>query len=1463
MFLIFDTETTGLPKDWNAPITDLDNWPRVVQLAWQIHDSEGKLIEVQDHIIYPDGFDIPFNSTKIHGISTERARNEGKPLSEVLSLFESSLELCEFVVGHNVNFDLNVTGCEFYRISDHNPLELKTSLDSCTETTAGLCQLPGGRGGRFKLPKLEELYEFLFKEGFAEAHNAAFDVEATARVFLELLRLNVITAESIGKDAAFLSRFKSANPSIIQPIGLAVEEAKSKRAVGLHNKKGKTAISTPDKPALHAADVDFAHLHNHTQFSVLQATTGVSDLVNAAVENGHAGVAITDLGNLMGAFHFNKAVMNVSGNREAYEHNIKVRSGEINEPLKEYPFVGVIGCEFYVCEDRLDRTKKDDGYQIVILAKNKNGYHNLAKLSSEGMLNGFYYVPRIDKKVLLEHKDDLIVLSGGLRGEIQHLYLNVGEAQSRQALEWWLKHFGSDFYLELNRHGLEEEDHVNVQLLEYAKEYEIKYIAANSSFYLTQENAEAHDILLCVKEGAQKSTPIGRGRGFRYGFPNQEFYFKSKEEMVELFAELPEAISTTKEILDKVELYPLERNVLLPEFDIPEQFQDEKDDSDGGQRGENAYLRHLTYEGAKRRYDMVTTEIEERLDFELDTIARTGYPGYFLIVQDFCEAARQMGVSVGPGRGSAAGSAVAYCTGITNIDPIKYELLFERFLNPERVSLPDIDIDFDDEGRDKVIKYVIDKYGAPQVAQIITYVTMAAKSSIRDAGRVLELPLPDTDRIAKLIPDMTKLKKIWALDDKEIKSKFSSDEANLVKHLKELAEGEGKEAMTIQQARVLEGSVRNTGIHACGVIITPSDIRELVPVARAKDSEMWCTQFDNSVVEEAGLLKMDFLGLRTLTIIKEACRLVKQRHGVELDPDNFPLDDKKTYELFQRGETVGIFQYESAGMQKYLKELEPTEFADLIAMNALYRPGPLEYIPEFISRKHGRKEITYDLEAMESRLKETYGITVYQEQVMLLSQELAGFTKGQADILRKGMGKKKKDIIDMLKPMFLDGGEQRGHDRETLEKVWKDWEAFASYAFNKSHSTCYAWVAYQTAYIKANYPAEFMASNMSNKMSDLKEVTNLMEECRRIGVTVLGPSVNESLLRFSVNKAGAIRFGMGGMKGVGENAVREIITKREEGGNFKNLFDLLDRIDLRQANRKTIECLILGGAMDEFPNTHRAMYFTEEEGGRTFVEKAIKYVQKKKHDAESAQASLFGEGSNEELPPPKMPEISEWPKIVALKKEKEINGMYLSSHPLEDFRTEIQYFCTAEIGRLNLPNSILGRDVFVAGIVTDVEHKISKVGKGYGYFRVEDFKGDYQFRVFGNDYLKFKHFFENEQLLFIKARAKKYNQRQGEEILERLKIDIIEVKLLQDLLEEQSKLLEIKLDLASLDSKLVDTIHHLLDQYPGKKRVKLHIVDLDEDLDVKLPVNARKVSINRDLLLALEQHPLLYPKISS
>ncbi len=901
-------------------------------------------------------------------------------------------------------------------------------------------------------------------------------------------------------------------------------------------------------------DIPFSHLHCHSQYSILQATTDISALIAKAKELGMPIIALTDHGNMMGAFQFV---------RDALKAEIKP----------------VLGCEFYLCADRSNKSSKDDGFQTVLLAKNKNGYHNLAKLASYAYVQGFYYVPRIDKQLLIQYKSDLIATTGGLWGEIPFLILNVGETQAEEAFVWYKEQFGEDFYVELNRHGLPEEEKVNEVLLKFATKYDVKYFAANNAYYLDKTDAKAHDILLCVKDGETVNKPtkyIGRrGREFRFGFPNEEFYVKSPTEMKKLFADLPEAIITTNEITDKIETYKLAREVLLPKFDIPAEFIDPQDAIDGGKRGENAYLRHLTYEGAKKRsYKEITPEIEERLNFELETIERTGYPGYFLIVQDFTRAARDMGVSVGTGRGSAAGSAVAYCTGITNIDPIEYDLLFERFLNPDRVSLPDIDIDFDDEGRQSVIDYVIKKYGANQVAQIITYGTMAAKSAIRDTARVLECPpLSEAGRLANLVPDI-KLKALFAQASDRTKLKISlknkAEDITRAEELITISQGNDALSRTINQARVLEGTVRNTGIHACGVIITPDDITNFVPVALAKDSDMFCTQFDNSVVENAGLLKMDFLGLKTLTLIKDAVKIIKERHGITLDPDNFPLDDEKTYELFQRGETVGIFQYESPGMQKHMKDLKPTVFADLIAMNALYRPGPMEYIPSFIRRKHGLEPISYDLEGMEEYLQETYGITVYQEQVMLLSQKLAGFTKGEADVLRKAMGKKLKDVLDKMKPKFIEQASAKGHPIDKLEKVWKDWEAFASYAFNKSHSTCYAWIAYQTAYLKAHYPAEYMASVLSNNMNSITDVTFFMEECKRAGIQVLGPDVNESKLGFTVNKEGQVRFGMGAIKGAGEAAVLNIIEEREQNGLYKDIFDFAKRVNLRGCQQENL-----------------------------------------------------------------------------------------------------------------------------------------------------------------------------------------------------------------------------------------------------------------------------------------------------
>ncbi|HCW65570.1 MAG TPA: DNA polymerase III subunit alpha, partial [Leeuwenhoekiella sp.] len=1282
MYLIFDTETTGLPKNWSAPITDSDNWPRAIQIAWQLHDDMGNCIEHEDYLIRPDGFDIPFDAERIHGISTELAQRDGLPLGEVLGKFKAALERTKFVVGQNVGFDVNIMGAEFHRLDVTNQLQELPVLDTCTETTAQLCQIPGGRGGKFKLPTLTELHQYLFNQPFAEAHNATADVEATTRCFFELVRRRIFTQEELDVPAGYFENFSEANPQPIEFIGLKhINLKKASDEIRKELQKADQADISKEEIKENKeqlAKVDFVHLHNHSQFSILQSTASVHDLVAAAKKHKMPAVGITDMGNMMGAFHFVKAL--TAHNKAAQKKNDELL--EAGEEPTETIIKPIVGAELNVCQDHTNKSQKDNGYQIVFLAKNKRGYHNLAKMASLAYTDGFYYVPRIDRKIVERYKEDIIVLTGNLYGEVPSKVLNVGEKQAEEALLWWKETFGDDLYIEVMRHGQEDEDRVNQTLIEFSKKHDVKLVATNNTFYIDKEDAPAHDILLCVKDGEKVATPKGRGRGYRFGLDNEEYYFKSADEMKALFTDLPEAISNVDEIVDKVEAFVLARDVLLPAFTIPEEFQFEEDKQDGGKRGENKYLKHITFEGARQRYPEITPDIEERLNFELSVIENTGYPGYFLIVEDFIREARNMGVSVGPGRGSAAGSAVAYCLGITNIDPIKYDLLFERFLNPDRVSMPDIDIDFDDEGRSRVMDYVIDKYGANQVAQIITYGTMAAKSSIRDTARVLDLPLSDADRIAKLIPNMSKLAKIFGQSEADLKKKFRSEDLVKVNELLNLAEGDDLEGQTLRQARQLEGSVRNTGIHACGVIITPDDITNFVPVSIAKDSDLYVTQFDNSVVEEAGLLKMDFLGLKTLTLIKDTVKLVKHKHGIDLDPDSFPLDDQKTYELFQRGDTVGIFQYESPGMQKHMQALKPTVFEDLIAMNALYRPGPMEYIPSFIARKHGEEEIQYDLPAMEEYLEETYGITVYQEQVMLLSQKLAGFSKGDADVLRKAMGKKIFALLEKLKPQFLDGGEKNGHDRKILEKIWKDWEAFAAYAFNKSHSTCYAWIAYQTAYCKAHYPAEYMAAVLSNNMNDIKQVTFFMEECKRMGLEVLGPDVNESFRKFTVNDRGAVRFGMGAVKGVGANAVKTIVENREDGP-YRSVFDLAKRIDLRAANKKAFESLALAGGFDSFMPTHRAQYFKDEGDGITFLEKAVKYGAKFQENENSAQVSLFGEASEVQIPEPVVPPCEEWGTMEKLRREKEVVGIYISGHPLDDFKLEMDNFCNGKISDFN------------------------------------------------------------------------------------------------------------------------------------------------------------------------------------
>lgn len=1444
MYLIYDTETTGLPKNFNAPPTDVDNWPRMVQIAWQLHDKTGKLIENKSFIVKPDGYDIPFNAVQIHGISTEKAMSEGIPLIDVLEEFRKALTNTQILCGHNLSFDQGVLGCEFVRSGlDYNELDL--TIADTMESSTDFCQLPGGRYGRFKSPKLGELHEVLFGETFDEAHNASADVNATARSFMELIRLGVFKTEEIGLTEEEFVAFKEINPNPFKPFDIEIEsqvkdfkDAQDSSTVEIN----ETAKMTTDSP--------YFHFHNHTSFSVLTATTSIEALIKAAVKEKMPAVGMTDLGNLMGAFKFVKAVS-----------DLNKANSKLPNPID--PILSIVGCEVYISENytqtKFTKDNPDRRFTQLLIAKNKEGFKNLSKISSVGYIEGFYAgYPRVGKEVIEKHKEHLIATTGSLTAEIPSLILNVGELQAEEVFVWWKEVFGVDFYVELIRHGLPEEEHVNQVLLKFAEKYDVKVLAQNNTYYINQEDSEAHDILLCVRDGEKKDTPIGRGRGTRFGFVNDEFYFKSQDQMRSLFHDIPEAIDNLSELLEKIEPYDLGSDVLLPKFDIPEEFKNPEDELDNGIRGEMAYLRHITFEGAKKRYGEITPEIEDRLNFELDTIEMTGYPGYFLIVQDFTSEARKMGVSVGPGRGSAAGSAVAYCTWITNVDPIKYNLLFERFLNPDRVSLPDIDIDFDDRGRERVIQWVIDKYGKNQVAQIITYGTMAGKSAIRDTARVLDLPLSDSDRIAK--KTHMKLNKMFNTDDKILKSVLGSDEYEDTIEVKRIAAQDNLEGKTLQQAKIIEGSLRNTGVHACGVIITPKDIREMVPMAVAKDSDLLITQFDNSVVEDAGLLKMDFLGLRTLTIISDAIELIEQNHKVKIDPDEIPLDDKKTYELFQRGDMIGIFQYESAGMQKHLKALKPDKFDDLIAMNALYRPGPIQYIPNFINRKHGLEEIQYDLPDMEEYLAETYGITVYQEQVMLLSQKLANFTKGEADVLRKAMGKKLESVLANMKPKFLEGGAANNHPVEKLEKIWHDWEAFAAYAFNKSHSTCYALIGYHTAYLKAHYPAEFMAAVLSNNINNMKQVSFFMEGCRASGIPVLGPNVNESSFYFSVNEEGAIRFGMGAIKGVGALAVEAIIKERNENGKYKSIFDFVQRVDLQKATKKNIENLALAGAFDDF-ELHRAQLFYSEDNS-TNVEKLIRFGNAYQDSLNSAQTSLFGDMANEiEIVKPHLPNCLPWNSIQKLNREKEVVGIYISSHPLDDYLDELNFFQNTTLKQLkNNESHFINREVSVAGIIAEAHHKVSsKDGKEFGIFTLEDYDDQYEFRLFGEDYLKFKHFLQDNMMLGIRLKITEriYRDKEGKETGKRVYVNPVRMQLLSEVLEGMANRVVITINVNDLNQETYDALVKAIGNHRGDKKLLFIMVDLKNNTQIKLPTQSLKVDINKGLLKELREIPNL------
>ncbi|MDD3702166.1 MAG: DNA polymerase III subunit alpha [Bacteroidales bacterium] len=1431
MFLIFDTETTGLPLDKHAPLTDFANWPRMVQLAWQLHNDKGEYISSENFIIKPEGYTIPFNAARVHGITTDHALQHGISIKTVLEKFDADLAKADYIIGHNIEFDRNILGAEFLRNETTTTFLEKPQLDTCTELTASFCQIPGGRGGKFKFPTLDELYHKLFHESFSHAHNAMADVEATARCFFELLRLEVFPPDQHKLDTAFFKEFRINNPDTIRLAGLNIESNYSSVAPVVVDEAVQPKTDMPEKDAKMPATQSFSHLRIHSTFSILNSTIEIESLIKRAVAEQMPAIGLTDTANLMSAFTFIGAVN---------DHNKKERQA-VKEGKKATASLlkAILGSELYVCRDHTNKTVKDNGYLIPFFAKNKQGYHNLSKLSSASFTQGFYYVPRVDKELIMNYKEHLIVTTGSLNGEVPSLLLNMGEQQAEQALIWWKEQFGDDLYIELNRHGLPEEEHLNEWLVSMAAKHHIKYFAANDVYYLDQAEADVQDYLICIRENAHKDDPIGKGYGYRSGLPNDEYYFKSSEQMHQLFADLPDAIQTVDEIVHKVEDFRLQRDILLPEFVIPEEFIDPEDTLDHGKRGENAYLRHLAYEGAGSIFGDLSEEIISRLDFELEVIANTGYPGYFLIVHDLIQAAREMGVWVGPGRGSVAGSLVAYCIGITKINPLKYGLLFERFLNPDRISMPDIDIDFDDEGRSKVIDYAVKKYGQNRVAQIITYGTLGTKSAIRDISRTLNADQDFVDRMVSATRNV-KLGDITSLSDEKLYKKYKPEQIEVGRKLIEKSIEPTLEGKILKNAVAVEGLIRNTGVHACGHVIAPSDLREHVPVTISKESNLWTIQYDNSVAEKAGLLKIDFLGLKTLSLIKETIEIVKQRTGKVVDPDNIPWDDPKTFELFQKGETIGIFQYESVGMRKYLRELKPTTFTDLINMNALYRPGPMAYIPDYIKRKHGKEPVVYDLEDMREILEETYGITVFQEQVMLLSQKLAGFTKGLADTLRKAMGKKLHNLLADLYSQFIDGTKGKGYPEGALKKIWNDWMAFAEYAFNKSHATSYAYIAFQTAYLKANFPAEYMASVLNNSIGDIKQLTFFMEECKRMKINVLGPDINESEYKFAVNHKGEIRFGLGAIKNMGEAAAQSILEERRTNGHYQTVFNFLSRSNFKSLNKRNIEALTTAGAFDSFEGIHRAQFFYQEENeNQTFLEKAIRFAIQQQEAKKSAQINLFGELMEQESMDPKFPVCEPWSKLKELQMEMDSIGFYLSAHPLDSFKVAIEYFTNTDLQYLihNIAQ-LQGHEMRFAGQIVYVSHQVSQQGRPYGRFKIEDHNGALELSVFNEQYLKVKHLLENGIFVLITASIQpSYKDKT------KMEPRLIDMQLLDTVVEKSHKKVILSLNVNNIGTDQIEQFIALIKQHSeGNHSYEVLLSDEERNMNCSLSAGNGKVN---------------------
>ena len=1192
----------------------------------------------------------------------------------------------------------------------------------------------------------------------------------------------------------------------------------------------------------------FSHLHNHTQYSLLDGASNISKLFDKARNDNMPAMAITDHGNMFGVFDFVA---------EAWKKKKVVGKTAEGKDIEEPVVKPVVGCEFYLVDNRFKRQfskdDKDVRYHQLLLAKDEIGYKNLVKLCSLGYMEGLYSkYPRIDKELVEKYHEGLIATTCCLAASVPRTILRKGEAEGEKEFKWWLDLFGDDYYIELQRHDIADQIKVNEVLMRFAEKYNVPIIASNDSHYVDQNDSNAHDILLCINTGSKQSDPkwkdIGDDdetpvKGGRFAFPSDKFYFKTQDEMTTLFADIPQALDNTNHILDKIKPLKLERDIMLPHFVVPPEFHNDQE----------AYLEHLTWMGAKERYREITPEVEERLKFELFTIRTMGFAGYFLIVSDFIKEGRNMGVFIGPGRGSAAGSAVAYCIGITNIDPIKYKLLFERFLNPDRKSMPDIDTDFDDVGRQKVIDYVVKKYGKNQVAQIVTYGTMAAKSSIKDVARVMDLPLSESNALAKLVPErpgislrrllFADLKGEGSLDTKE---GLGSEEIEWVMKLREIHGQQTLHGDILRNAAKLEGSVRNTGIHAAGIIIAPSDLTDLLPVFMAKDVDSLITQYEGNVIENAGVIKMDFLGLKTLTIIKDALALIKRNHNIEINIDELPLDDEETYELYQAGDTNGTFQFESAGMQKHLINLKPDKFDDLIAMNALYRPGPMEYIPNYIKRKHGLEPISYDLAEMEEYLGDTYGITVYQEQVMLLSQSIGGFSKGDADVLRKAMGKKQKAVLDKMKGQFIEGAKKKGHAEDKLQKIWTDWEAFAQYAFNKSHSTCYALVAYQTAYLKAHYPAEYMAAVLNNQ-GNIEKIKFYMEECQRMGLQVLGPDVNESLKGFSVPKENVIRFGMNAIKGVGEAAVEDIIAEREANGPFLTVYDFTKRINQRTVNKKSMESLVLAGALDCFPQLHRAQYFyAPPTDPITGLERLVRFGNQFQASSSMAGNSLFGETTMPDVKPPLMPECDKWGLPELLDREKEVVGIYLSAHPLDGFKFEMDNYGMSAIADLD---SLRGRNIRIAGYITDVGHMTTKKGSKFGKMTINDYSGNLEILMWEKNYVAYGNYLVNGQKLMIQGVWDEHKYRPGT-----MEFQIQNIMLLDEVRKVLTRRIVLSMMLHTCTPEVAEFLEKNIKEHPGTTDLLISVKDPDTDYAVRFKSQNRKVEINDPLIQFLQQH---------